>query len=208
VDVTIHIAALRLRGRGACGIVVTAQEAAQALHELSAAVEAPSLGAVEYQAMLRAIETVAPLAPQSVELCCLSRRIIDQITGAEQVPQRLEALHERLTVALLKIDNWRLSVAEADSAHRQRARKLAHAVMKDPEPTPAQLPATEWAVRFEGDAAQCPAGCGPGVDYIFGAAAPAGFCLHALPAVLAALPGDSQTMCPRCHRAIQLRRIT
>ena len=207
MNLTIHMAALRLKGRGACGVIIEAQGRCDPLHEGAAPVHAPSLGGVEYHAILRALDRIVPLSPETVEFRCPSKRMIGQLTGAEPVPERLEELHQRVMAGLLKLDSWRLSVADPACSKRQRARTLARQAMDTP-PTaePAPPSGDTWSVTFDGDSSRCPARCPSDVEYTFGPGAPAGFCLHALPAVLTA-PAESQPItCSYCGRSIHIER--
>jgi ribonuclease HI len=112
MNLVVHVATAchNATGRSACGIVVTDAETSRTIHELLRELASPvSSRGAEYEAMLKAVEVIAPLNPEEIEFRTGTPWLIDQLTGIEPSD---DPLFEQLQMALLRLDLWRIRGAE------------------------------------------------------------------------------------------------
>lgn len=220
-------------GRWAGGLVVTDVSAARTVHAAGQLLEeAEGSEQAAYLALLRGLSVIEALEPEDVELQCDAAGLVAQLTGDGPVQPHAEALYEQAMMRLLRLGLWRIRRVEATEL--SQAAELAEAALAEGGPVveaQADAAATNgetangqvgtesamrWVVAFAEDAGpRCPMDCRAGQRFGFGPETPAGFCVHALAAVVVDGPLAWQdpeqrrmtTTCPRCDVPLDISLV-
>lgn len=213
-------------GASACGVIVTDARSARPIHESGDYLgDCPSAQDAAFAGLLKVLETLVPLSPESVELQCTNEWLVRQVTGAAPIesPAQID-LYEQVIGHLLRLDSWRISVSDVQEI--QRAVDLAERAVTDAAgvsdldvESAAQTQhekhtgIPQWTVQLLDDPGpDCPARCRTDRKYAFGPDMPAGFCVHA--GIVALTDGpltwtDPQqkrmtTVCPHCDATLRI----
>lgn len=213
-------------GASACGLIVTDARSARAIHESGHYLgDCRSAQDAAFAGLLRVLETVESLSPDTVDLQCTNEWLVRQVTGASPIdsPEQIE-LYEQVIGHLLRLDSWRISVTEPRAI--QRSADLAERAVADAAGvTDLDVDAAarahqqrhtgipQWTAQLlEDPGPDCPSRCQADRKYAFGPDLPAGFCVHA--GIVALTDGpltwpDPQqkrmtTVCPHCDVTIRL----
>ncbi|MFA7236946.1 MAG: reverse transcriptase-like protein [Phycisphaeraceae bacterium] len=221
----------------AVGIVITDAQAARAIHEAGHDLgDQPTPQAAALAALLKSLQVVAPLRPDTLELRCCNELLVRQITsggaacgtsgvsgGGGETSEA--AIYEQVLALLLRIDSWRMTLIEP--ADNRRAYELAERAFAEGGPVTdlhhhdsrqlhhsAHTGIPQWTVELlEHPGHDCPAHCTAGKKYPFGPDLPGGFCVHAAIVALADGPmtwsdPDQKQMTTYCPHCETPLRIT
>jgi len=216
-------------GASACGLIVTDARSARSIHESGHYLgDCPSAQDAAFSGLLKVLQTVESLSPDTLELQSTNEWLVRQVTGASPVetPEQVE-LYERVIGHLLKLDSWRISVADVREIQRSvdlAERAVADAAGVSDLDVDAAARAhheqhtgvPQWTVTLLDDPGRdCPARCQPNRKYAFGPDMPAGFCVHAGIVSLTDGPltwSDPKqtrmtTVCPNCDVTLQIEVV-
>ncbi len=229
-DLVIHIDS-RCEGAqqpASCGLVVVDAAAARPVHQAGYFLgPVPLVEVAAYRALLRALELVLPMKPESVDLRCTSELLVQQMTGVYPVSGEAERLCDEVQGHLLKLDTWRIASDVPEDA--TGATELARRALEDEqdlialsaEDSPRRhhrdyTGVPQWTVELlEDPGPDCPAKCAAGIRYPFGPDLPAGFCVHAAREALNDGPltwidlsqRSMTTVCPHCEVPMRIKLV-
>jgi ribonuclease HI len=229
-------------GPAAVGICLVDAETDQPVHEAGYFLGEMTNNAAEYEALLKGLALAETWQPRHLAIFSDSQLLVRQINGQYRVKSAgLKPLFEQAQQQLAHFESW--SIDHVKRALNERADALANAAMDagqaviEVDQQPPRSEPTEgasdaggafnspqmdqahdpgppcWTVQLA-DEPTCPLGTPSGEVFTFGPTTPAGLCVHAAAAGLAAGPlhwprkqTTGRTQCAHCRARLELTRI-